>query len=153
MINNDLAFIILELINDKPCDDLLEEIAILIKNNPYKQICIFNAYSEKIDNKNVPILPISHAKFFYGDMLVFDTASLMLIKDFPNLKNKYYYTQSTEWIDGYNNYFIWHSLLCQNNLHIIAQNNTIYDMYDICWQQPLGVMSSFSHKELQNVLR
>lgn len=152
-MKNDIAFVVLELLNNKQYDFLLEEIAYLIKDNPYKQICVFNAYSEKIDTKNVPILPISHAKFFYGDAVVFDTMSLTLIKAFPNLINKYYYTRSIDWLDGYNEYSVWHSLFDQDNLHIIAQNDTIYDAYDICWKKPIGIMSSFSHKELENVIR
>lgn len=152
-MKTDLAFILLELNNNKEHDIFLDEVAALVKNNPYRQICIFNAYSEKIDNKNVPLLPLSHAKFFNGNIMVFDTLSLMLIRYFPNILNKYYYTQSTEWVTTHNNYSIWQSLFTQSNLQIIAQNSTIYDSYSLCWQKPIAIMSSFSHKELENVLR
>lgn len=151
-MKTDLAFILLELNNNKEHDLLLGEIATLAKHNPYKQICVFNAYSEKIDNKNVPILPLSHAKFFNGDIMVFDTLSLMLIQHFPNIQKKYYYTHTTEWTITHNNYSVWESLFNQPNLHIIAQNNTTYDIYNLCWQKPIAIMQSFSYQELKNVL-
>lgn len=152
-MKNDLGFLILELDNSPYYHSILNEIYQLIKYYPYHQICVFNAYSEKIDSCRVPVMPISHAKFFKGDIFVFDIVSLMMVKDFPNIDNKYYFAQSSDWVDQYNNYFLWKSLFLQNKLNIITSNNILYDIYNICWKQPIGIMEKFSSKELINVIR
>lgn len=152
-MKNDLGFIFLELQMTQNHNYIMKEIGEIIKYNPYKQVCIFNNYSERFDNYNVPVLPLSHAKFFDGDLFVIDTVSLMLTKDFPNIKRKFFYVNGPIWQEGYNSYELWKSLLVQNNLYHIVTDQKTADLFKICWGKDAYLMNQFNAEGILNAIQ
>ena len=152
-MNRDLGIIITHINNSDWFDNIFLELKNMIKDNPYKHICIFNSYSEKIITHNVPILHLNQSKFFTGDVIVFDILSLNLIRSFPLLTNKYYYAQDVPWGSNLGAYAEWTSLLEQNKLEVIAKNQEVYDLYEICWKKPLGIMENFQYERLSQIVR
>ena len=154
MINNkDIGFLLIKMNNDSTYNRILKTISDFILNNPYNQYVIFNSFSDKIDTINVPILHINQAKFFYGDLFVFDFISCLLTQNFPNLSNRYLYTKDLFWtVDPGNSYNEWESILMKDNLNIITHNKYVHDIYDICWKKPIGISENFTYEELKNIL-
>jgi hypothetical protein len=151
-MNQDIGFLLTHIDNTAWYDNILKQIRLLIDNNPYKHICVFNSYSEKLDTYNVPLLHISQAKFFEGNIFVFDIVALCIIKNFPLIQNKYFFSRDIPWYRSYNNYQEWTNIFNQNNLNIIAQNQEIYDLYEICWQKPIDTMENFEYDKLSKIL-
>jgi len=154
MINNkDIGFLLIKMNNDSTYNRILKTISDFILNNPYNQYVIFNSFSDKIDTINVPILHINQAKFFYGDLFVFDFISCLLTQNFPNLSNRYLYTKDLFWTaDPGNSYNEWESILMKDNLNIITHNKYVHDIYDMCWKKPMGISENFTYEELKNIL-
>ena len=152
MKTKNIGFLLTNIDNSNYYNELFQQISLLIKNNPYHHICIFNSHSEKINTMNVPILHINQAKFFDGNMFIFDISSLHLIKNFPLIEHKYFVAQDINWIRSYNNYQEWRYILEQDNLDIIASNQYIYDIYDICWKKPVAIMESISYENISKLL-
>lgn len=152
-MTNDVGFFIPHISNDDLATDRLLQIKKLIDNNPFKQITIFNGTTERFDHMNIPILPISHARYFIGDLFLFDVMSLLITNSFPNVKNKYFYTNEVPWINGYGSYQVWNQLLSQANLQILTVDEQLQDIYKICWDSSGAVIKIFSYEELANVLR
>lgn len=150
---NDLGFLILSIENTELFHNLLSSIKDFINNNPYKQICIFNSVSDKVNTFNIPLLHVKQAKFFHGDIIVFDLLSLMLIKNFPNIKNKYFFVNTIPWEHNGFSFNEWKALIEQENLNIIAQNQAIYDIFDICWKSPIGIGENFSYETISKLIR
>lgn len=151
-MNQNIGFLLTHIDNGVFYDNLLQQIKLLIDNNPYKHICVFNSYTEKYDSYNVPLLHLNQAKFFDGDMFIFDVVSLCIVKNFPLLTNKYYFCQDIPWYKSYNNYQEWAHILEQENLKIIAQNQEIYDLFSICWQKPIGIMEDLKYEKISSIL-
>ena len=151
-MNNDIGFVILNLEENPLHHSILYAIKQIIDANPYKNVCVFNHECAKVDVLNVPLLHLKHAKFFYGDLFVFDTISLMLAKQFPNIKNKYYYAATVPWQNKKYEYQGWRNMFLQDNLNIICQNQKIYDIYDICWKKPLGIAENFTYDKIHKFI-
>ena len=101
----------------------------------------------------MPILHISQAKFFRGDLVLFDIPSIILTETFTNINNRYLYAQDIPWSQEASiNYREWHSLYNQNNLNIIAGNSSLYDIYNICWKTPLGSVENFNYDRLSEII-
>ena len=153
MKNKDIGFVLIKMFNNQIYDDILTAIQSCIYDNPSNQIVIFNSYSEKINTFNIPILHLSQAKFFYGDLFIFDMVSLLLTKSFPNVATKYLYAQDIPWtISKETNYFDWHKLLNNESLQIIAKNEEIDQIYSKCWKKPLCVTERFDYEKLKHSL-
>lgn len=150
--SEDIGFLLLDIDNSNNTNIIFDTITKLIKDNPYNQIVLFNSRCLRVDNHNVPILHISHAKFFTGKLIVFDTPSLIISKNFTNISSKYFYATHTPWIQSQNYYNQWKVLLGDNDLKIIANNQTTYDLYDICWNQPIGIVENFDYEALQKII-
>lgn len=148
----DIGFFIPHLPNSQETNIQLEEIRKLIDDHPFNQICLFNSTTDRVDHLNIPVLPTSHAKYFSGDLFMFDTMSLLIANPFPNIVNKYFYATDIPWVNGYSEYELWKLLFGQENLKIIANNQQLYDIYNICWDNAIGIMESFSYQELKNVI-
>jgi hypothetical protein len=151
-MKTDLGFIILSLEENPIHHQILYAIKQLIDKNPYKNICVFNHECYKIDTLNVPLLHIKQAKFFYGSLFIFDIVGLMLAKDFPNLYEKYFYAATIPWETNRGSYKQWKDIFDQDNLNIICQNQKIYDIYDMCWNKPLGIAENFNYDKIQQFI-
>ena len=152
-MTNDVGFILFSIENNSFFNNLLPSIKQFIDNNPYKQICIFNSYCSMINTSNIPILHIKQAKFFTGDIFVFDIIGLMLAKDFPNVTNKYWFTNNIPWQDTNLLYSEWEKLFNQPKLNIIAQNQKLFDIFDITWKTPVGIAENVDYESLSKLIR
>jgi hypothetical protein len=148
----DLGMMCIKLENTTTSKSILKTAKSLIDNNPYTQICIFNSYSEVVDNNSVPLLHLSQAKFFDGNLIVFDIPSLILSKNFINVSNRFYYAHETPWTQHIMSFKYWSDIFNSENLEIIAKSQQIYDIYDICWKKPIGVSEDFSYETIKDLL-
>jgi hypothetical protein len=149
---NDLGLLMIKLENNQRNSRILDTAKKIYENNPYSQVCIFNSYSELIDNKNIPILHISDSKFFNGNLLVLDIPSLILSKNFPNIQNRFFYAENTPWTESYEDYSYWESIFKHPNLKIITKNQTLSDIYEICWTKPLGISENLDYDDIKHFL-
>jgi hypothetical protein len=153
MKTKDLGFVLIKLNNNTIYDNILDAGQQIIDNNSYANVCIFNSFCDKIDTKNIPILHLAHAKFFYGDLMCFDTMSLLLTQNFPNIKHRYFYAQNIPWFDDTSVFFTqWQKLFQSPNIEIIAKNSEIYNIYNICWKKPVGISENFKYEELNEFI-
>ena len=148
----DTGFMVLGLENNEFHDTIIVTVAEYIQENPFKQICIFNNVSDKSSLFNVPLLHTSQARFFDGDLVVFDLLSLMIALNFPGKENVYYYAQDFPWVGHHNAYKVWKDLMLRDNLRIIAHSQQCYDIYNLCWKTPIGISEDFTYDKVSKVL-
>lgn len=149
--SQDLGFIILKLMNSPQYDNILQTISSYIKFRPYNQHIIFNSYSERIVTHNIPILHLQQAQFFDGDLVLFDLPSILVSNSFPNIRKRFLYATDTPWIKSPgSNFKEWESLYAQENLNIIVRDQYLYDIYNICWKKPIGIVEEFNYESLKN---
>jgi hypothetical protein len=151
-MTEDLGIICIRLENTNTSDSILKTAKSLIDNNPYAQVCVFNSYSDVVQNHSVPLLHISQAKFFNGNLIIFDIPSLILSKNFINVSNRFYYAHETPWTEHTMPFKYWSELFDADNLNIIAKNSYLYDIYDICWKKPIGISEDFSYETIKDLL-
>lgn len=152
-MTNDNGFIVLDLNNNSKNNDIIKYAEDSQKSNPYKQDILFTTNCELIASPKLPILHISQSKFFYGNLFVFDINSIMLTSQSPNIKNRYFYTDNIPWINNKFEYKYWLSLFDSANLQIIASNEQIYDIYNICWKKPLGISEKFDYDKISRFIQ
>lgn len=146
-MNKDIGFFSINLQNLTLHDRVCDLVSAYIDNNPNSQIVIFNQYCEKIDTKNIPIFPLSFSKFFVGDLVVLDIASLLIAVDSLKANNIYYYASNIPWQNSYNNYSDWKYIFKHPKLKVIAQNDYIHNIYNIVWENSLGVCEDLSYEK------
>jgi hypothetical protein len=143
---------ILNIQNNETHSHILKQISLLINNNPYTDIVIFSNNSDAISTHNVPIFHLNHAKFFNGNLWLFDIVSIILAQKFTNVNKKIFWANDIPWIKNRNNsYYEWHKLY--SNIEFICANKYLYDIYKICWKQPLDIMETFDYEKIQHILR
>jgi hypothetical protein len=153
MKNKNLGILLIKLNNNEVYDNIISTIDQLILNNPFSHISIFNSFSDKINTGNVPILHLSHAKFFDGDMVVFDIMGLLLTKNFPNINKRYFYTQDIPWMTDTKAYYTqWKGLFEHDNLEFIVQNQELYDIYEMIWKKPIGISENFNYEKINSFI-
>jgi hypothetical protein len=146
----DIGFLLIKITNDAIYDNILGTIKKFEENNTYGQTVIFNSYCEKINTLNIPIFHLSQSQFFNGSLIIFDLPSIILTNKFPNLKNRFFYGNTAPWGSSpMTRYDEWSSLYSQESLQIIASNQYLYDIYDICWKKPVGISENFSYEEIK----
>lgn len=151
--NKDIGFVLINIQNNDFYEQVFKTIARFIDNRPYNQVVVFSSSMNKIDTHNVPILHLSHGKFFYGDLVLFDIPSIIMTEKFTNINNRYLYAQDIPWgKSSAINYNEWKSIYYQNNLSIIASNNNLYDIYNICWKEPIGISENFDYDQLCKII-
>lgn len=152
-MKQDIGFILIKLTNDPNNNKILSTISSMSKADPFRQYVVFNSYCELINTHNVPILHLNQSKFFFGDLVLFDIPSLLLSKNFPNIRRKFFYTTDLPWIKFPQHPFNeWKKLLCDPQVDIIANNQFVADAYDICWKKPLGISENFSYDEIRSFI-
>lgn len=151
----DIGFYLLDIAADNEQQKIiLNSINELCKKLPYSNIVLFNNQFNNIDlNHKYYILHIQQAKYFDGILFIFDTKSAMLTKTFPGAKKQVLYISEPEWSKNPGlPYGFWHSIYMQNNLEVITNNKDTYELCNICWKQPLSLMSEFNSEEIYNVI-
>lgn len=153
MIKSDIGFILLNIDNSPIYNTIFNTIDRFIKNHPYNEFLVFSSVCNKSDTMNVPVLHLSHSKFFNGMLITIDIPSLIITKKFTNYDKKYFYAFDTPWISmNKTPYLQWRNLLADQNLEIIASNKTIFDIYTICWKKPIGISEGFTYEELRSII-
>lgn len=153
MLNNSLGFIIVNIQNNDLYSKILKEISLLIENNPYSNVVVFSNNCDNISTHNVPILHLSHSKFFNGDLWLFDIMSVVLTQKFTNYNKKILYTNDIPWIKNRETQYNEWQKIFNEHVDFVSSNQYIYDIYDICWKKPLGIMESFNHEKIQSILQ
>jgi hypothetical protein len=152
-MTKDIGFFIPKLSNIQQHDIVLKTVKEFIDNHPYNQYVLFNSFYDKIEIYNIPILHLSHANLFYGDLFVFDFVSLVLASRFPNISKLYYYASNCPWVGATSsNYENWQKILQLEHLNIISSNEYIDDIYNICWKKPVGISEQFNYEELSKII-
>lgn len=152
-MNKNIGFVLIKLTNDSIYDKILQTIKEFEYNNIYGQTLIFNSINERIDSYNLPILHLSQSQFFDGTLIIFDLPGIILSRGFPNLKKRILYASNIPWHNNPQTRFTeWESLYSQESLDIITSNQTIYDIYNICWKKPLGISENFNYDELSQFI-
>ena len=152
-MKQDLGFVILKTNNTQMYDSIFESIKSIIDSNPYNQICVFNSYNEKVHTNNIPILHINQAKFFHGNLVVFDSLSLMMAKNFPNVNKIFFFVSDFIWSNqSYSRYQNIKEMFETKNLEFIASNDKISEVYDLCWKKPICISRNLNYESIKNIL-
>lgn len=149
----DIGFVLLNIDNSPIYDKIFSTIKEFIDNNPYSQIVVFNSQCNKLNTNNIPILHLSHAKFFNGILFIFDAQSIIICKKFTNVYTKYFYAFDTPWNNSNKEYGYWRNLIGDKDLNIITANDNLDNIYNICWKETCGVAKEFDYNELFKIIQ
>ena len=152
-MKTDLGIVLLTIENSKAQDIVFDCISKIIDNNPYNQICIFNSTNNRISDNKVPVMHLNQAKFFHGNLIIFDTMSLLFAKNFPNINNILFYASDIFWSNqSYSRYSDIASLFQTNRLEFIVSDQYLFDIYSTCWKKPLGISKDFNYETIKNFI-
>lgn len=152
MLKTDIGFMMPVMENNNFCTYVCHLVKEFIDRNKRLNFCIFNQHCEIIDTKNVPLLPISHARYFDGHLFVVDMASLLLAVNFPKTHNVYFYTNTTPWTSSYSSYNEWKRIFAKDNLKVISNTNHIHDIYNIAWNNSIGIAENMTYETLSKYI-
>lgn len=149
----DLGVIALHLQSCVQHDTLLKSLYDFSEQRPYDQVVVFSSCSDVIQNYMVPILHISQAKFFKGNLVVLDIDGLFLASQFVNINKLFYYNSGpAPWSIESKPYQYWRKLFEYPNLEIITDSQELQDLYSITWKSPIAVSENFKYETLQHIL-
>ena len=152
-MKQDTGFVLLKLINNDTNDVIFNCIHRFIHDNNDKQICVFNSTNNRVCREHVPILHLNQAKFFHGNLVVFDTMSLLFAKNFPNIETIFMYASNVFWTkNSYSMFSNMEGLFTTKNLEFIASNQLMYDTYQSCWKKPIGICENFNYETLKELI-
>jgi len=127
----------------------------IISKNLYNQVVLFSIEPINISDKFIPILPIMQAKFFEGNLLVFNIESVNMCKDFINIQNIFLYTNNIFWIKTpHINHFVLKDIY-QNisNLKVITSSQEVADTYQSVWTtQCIIINGELNYDKISNIL-
>lgn len=150
--DQDLGILCTNMSNDKITLSLIDFAKEYYLHNPYNQVCFFNSFCEVVAPQNIPILHLSQAKFFYGNLLVLDSVSLELCGDFPNINKILFWAQNIPWAQQSRNYKEWERLFYNDKIEIIANNEQIYDIFEICYKKPKCIAERLDYEKIKQCL-
>jgi hypothetical protein len=147
-MKKNIGFIILH-IEKNQSKEIISFIKTMADSLKDKRMVVFNSYNNGII-ENIPVLHINQAKFFDGNLFVFDIIGLMLAVSCYKVQNIYYYAYNFPWMmDQTTDFNFWSKLIEDSRVNIIAQNQEIYDIYDKVWKTPVTIAGDVSHNEFQ----
>jgi hypothetical protein len=152
MNNKDIGFFALNLQNNDLHDKICLLIDTYISKRRTNQIVLFNHSCEKVYTGNIPFLPISYAKYFFGNLVVFDIASLLIAIECVNVNNVYFYAQNTPWTSNYTNYDDWSYLFGNPKVKTIANTKDLFDIYNLVWGNSLGISEDISYDKFSQFI-
>ena len=134
---------------------ILNSINALCTARPYDNIVLFNNRFNTIDvGHKYYTLHISEAKFFKGVLFVFDIKSALLTKTFPAPKKQILHISENIWSEKKDiPYKFWESIYMNNKFELIADNQDMFELCDICWKTPLSTVQNFQPKDIENVIQ
>lgn len=149
--NKDIGFVLLKL--DSSISGIAEPLLDISRNRPYDQVCIFSSTVDGWSDGRLPIFHLNEMKYFFGSLFLFDLPSLILTKDCPNLIHRYFYATNIPWADSpATPHEDWKDMLSQPNLEIIAKNQNISDIYEICWKKPIATIPELNYESLSKII-
>lgn len=150
----DLAFYLIRADHSEKCNNIITVLNDMVDQNPYDNIILFNSQYDRTDNnKKFPIIHINQAKYFRGTLICFDIKSAMITKTFPSPKNQILYIDDLSWTNDHSiPVMFWKSIYDNNNIHLIAKDESIADLLDICWSRPIATIDNINAKELHSVI-
>jgi hypothetical protein len=134
---------------------ILNSINALCTARPYDNIILFNNRFNTVDiDHKYYTLHISEAKFFKGILFVFDIKSALLTKTFPAPKKQILHISENTWSEKKDiPYKFWESIYMNNKFELIADNQDMFELCDICWKTPLSTVQNFQPKDIENVIQ
>jgi hypothetical protein len=149
----DYGFILLKLEDGPIFDRVIKNIETIASHKPYDQVCIFNSSNDRIQTHTVPVLHLNQSKFFFGNLFLFDIKSAIITQSYPNIYKRYLYVTNVPWEQNLvGDYKEWKNVFDVDNLEIIAQNQHLADIYEICWKKPILVAEDFTYEQIKNIL-
>lgn len=122
--------------------------------HPYDNVVVFNDNYDAITNNNFYTLHISHAKYFKGLLLVFDINDIFLVRSFPSPSKKIFFATEPYWQNHKTTpYKMWSEVFDNSDIDIVVNNASLFDIYKICWKEPLCLMNNMNSQEIENVLQ
>lgn len=116
---------------------------------------LFNSKYEAVatDIQKYAILHCSQSKYFYGILFGFDIDSISIINTFPGPNKKVFIASDVFWQDKSIPTKVWDSLLTEN-INVVTHSERIYDLYSICFKEPLyNMKNGFNAEELNYVIQ
>lgn len=151
-MNKDIGVILLNLTDSPLCKTILNNLAKISKDLPYSQVLVFCSSSKASETFNIPILHVSHAKFFDGIIINTDVTGLILTNTFTNFTKRYFFAYETPWLGKSVAYSQWYNIFMQEDLGIISENVQIDNIYNMCWKQTSGIAEGFNHERILNII-
>lgn len=148
----DIGVILTNLDNNRLSDTILKSLSQIAEQMPYNQVIVFSSSCKTAYTQNIPVLHISHAKFFDGIIICTDVTGLILTENFTNTKQRYFFAYETPWVGKNVLYNQWKNIFANNNLEIISENVQIDNIYNLCWKQTAGIAEGFNHERLLNII-
>lgn len=155
MINTqqDVGFLIPK-INSKPTHGILSHIQKLIEIETNKQIVVFSSYVGTAIPNNIPVLHLSEAKYFFGNLFMFDVSSAILSSSFKNAYHKYLWLGNLiPWAQQPKELYVnYKGIFVDSNINTIVQSQEAYDIYDMCWKSPSYIFKEFNYENVQTII-
>lgn len=148
----DIGVVLLNLDNSPVYSLILKNLSTMASKLPYSQVVVFSSSCTIADTQHVPVLHISHAKFFRGILIHIDVSGLIISQNFPNLTDRYLFAFDTPWVGQEVGYKQWKSLFIDSNLKIISANVSIDNIYNLCWKEPSGIAEDFNHERILDII-
>jgi hypothetical protein len=138
------------------CLGLLAMINDLCLLRPKDNIVVFsNTPNAIIQGNRYYMLHVSQAKFFKGNLYLFDHKSRLLTQTFKTPAKQVMYIAEIPWgreSTTQNLYTQWQNQYGSSNLEFIAHSQEVYDLLDICWKKPVKLLPQLSAEEFNNVI-
>lgn len=150
-MNKDIGIITYSLYVDDIGRSQTEFISDACEYNPYSQNVIFTSYNTSM-NSRVPILHLSHAKFFDGIAIVFDISSLILAQQCINLSAIYFYTDIIPWYNNTQHFTYWENIFNHTRTCVIASSQKVFDIYSLMYKEPIALKKEFNYEAFRNIL-
>lgn len=150
----DIGFYLINVDHSPKNDIIINTINNMIDDNPYDNIVLFNSRYDRIDSeKKFPIIHINQAKYFRGYLFLFDIKSAIITKTFPSPVKQILYVDTLGWVkDKTIPSLFWNGIYDNTDIALIAQNQEIHDILNLCWSEPIDTINDINHKELYNVI-
>lgn len=150
--NKDLGIIVTSMSNDNETLNATLFAKEYLSHYSYNQVCFFTGLYESLSSQNIPVLHLSQAKFFYGNLLVTDIENLQLCLDFPNVHKILFFANDIPWMIQEKNYKDWEDVFYNDKVNIIAKNQMINDIFELCYKTPICISERLSYEDIQEYL-
>lgn len=135
-------------------DQLLECVNNYVENNPYDNVVVFNDVFNAITNNKFYTLHISHAKYFKGTLFIFDIKDATIVNTFPAPKRKIFFATQAYWQNNKMvQYAAWNQIFNNSDMDIVVNNESMFDVYKMCWKEPIHIVPKISYEEIKHVLQ